>query len=89
MIRLISALAMILMLAMPATAAVKIKFEPGPLEKLTVPSEWPFSQNSNFLERHKSFSIDDNSLSRGTMADCVFWLTNWEKNSEEDRKSVV
>lgn len=86
MIRLISALAMILMLAMPATAAVKIKFEPGPLEKLTVPSEWPFSQNSNFLERHKSFSIDDNSLSRGTMADCVFWLTNWEKNSEEHRQ---
>ena len=86
---------------MPATAAtkwtnptsknssgetLKIKFEPGPLEKLTVLSEWPFNRKSNFLERHKSFSIDDNGMSRVTMEDCVFWLTNWEKNSEEHRQ---
>lgn len=101
MLRLLLASMMTVMLIMPATAAIKwnnptsknaqseepkIKFEPGPLEKLTVPGDWPFTQKSNFLGRHKSFSIDNNGISRRTMTDCVYWLTNWEKNSDQHRQ---
>ena len=64
----------------------QISFQPGPLEELNVPSEWPFDKNSLFMKRHKSLSIENNGITNRTKTDCVFLLSNWEKNSEEHRQ---
>ena len=64
----------------------QIIFQPGSLEELTVPSDWPFGKKSQFLARHKQLSIGDNGITHRTKSDCVFLLSNWIKNSEEHRR---
>ena len=64
----------------------QIIFEPSSLEKLSVPSDWPFDKNSPFLARHKQLSIGENGTTHRTKSDCVFLLSNWKKNSEEHRQ---
>ena len=64
---------------------VVINFEEGPLEKLIVPTSWPFKGKSSFLEEHKKFSIGDNGISKDTKDKCVELFINWKKNSSSHR----
>jgi len=64
----------------------QIIFQSGSLEELTVPSEWPFDKKSKFMARHKQLSIGDNGITQRTKSDCVFFLSNWKKNSDEHRQ---
>mgnify|MGYP001350824080 FL=1 len=65
---------------------VVINFEEGPLEKLIVPTSWPFKGKSSFLEEHKKFSIGDNGISEDTKDKCVELFINWKKNSSSHRE---
>ena len=65
----------------------KISFPFSKIDTLKVPNTWPFDQSPEFLEKHKSFSLNDNSISQQVVDKCVRLLTNWEKNSDEHRQA--
>ena len=67
----------------------QIIFQPGSLEELTVPSDWPFDKKSQFLARHKQRSIGDNGITHRTKSDCVFYFQIGEKIAKNiDKKGV-
>ena len=57
-----------------------IQFQPGPLEKLVVPSDWPFFKKSSFLDRHAKYSVNKSGIDKQSVNNCVELLSNWKKN---------
>lgn len=63
-----------------------IQFQPGPLEKLVVPSDWPFIKKSNFLDRHAKNSVNQSGIDKKSVNTCVQLLSKWKKNNDAHRR---
>ena len=63
-----------------------IQFQPGPLEKLVVPSDWPFIKKSSFLDRHAKYSVNQSGIDKKSVNTCVQLLSKWKKNNDAHRR---